>query len=136
MGAESRTNPFTKWKQTEGVSRHEVYDRYGRQIGTGDIVSLPALGQVLWRVTSTRPVLHKDAPPGVMELSLVAVLVEGVAGGQPVAEILKVRDALEYMTPEQLEQARTSQRGGSPPPPEPPPPPFEGPGEASKLVVP
>ena len=123
MGAEARSNPFSQWKRETGATIFNVYDRFGRQIGIGDMITLPEVGDVVWRVTDVRPILDPKAPPGLCHLQLAAVIMEGVQGGAPLANIVKVRDALEYMTPEMLEKATAEMRGEAPkeePPADPP----------------
>lgn len=112
MGKAERTNPMAQWKKTEGVTIYDCYDQFGRQIGPGDYILLPGHGAVVWRVTQTRPIMDPKVPPGIVELVCAAVTQVGLQGGVPLSGVIKVRDALEYMTPEQLEQYKQETRAG------------------------
>lgn len=112
MGKADRANPFNQWRRDAQVMTTEAYDQFGRQIGIGDFLILEAHGAVVWRVTNTRPVLATNAPPGLVEITLAAVTRVGVQGGAPMAGFIKVRDALEYMSPDQLEGYKREQREG------------------------
>lgn len=158
MGKVDRANPFNQWRKEAGVSTHECYDQFGRQIGVGDFIMMQAHGQVVWRVTNSKPVMHPQAPPGLVELTAAAVTQVGLQGGAPLPGIIKVRDALEYLTPEQLEQYKAEARAGGgvqppgteaggspqsegnvsqpPPPPEPPAPSAAPAAEPSRIILP
>lgn len=97
MGAEQRSNPFNTWRQAAGVTTTELYDRNGRPLQSGDVVHLIGKLDIMWKVVHVRPVLDKDAPPGLVELALQAVVVQGLPGGQPIPMIIKVRDAGEFV---------------------------------------
>lgn len=99
MGAEQRRNPFAQWKQRDGVSKLNAYDRMGREIGPGDVVHILGKTDVMWKVTGVRPVLDKDAPPGLVEISLASAFLTGVQGGHPIPDLLKVFDAQEATAP-------------------------------------
>ncbi len=104
MGRDERENPFNRFRQAEGRSSRETYDRNGRLIGEGDIVHLIGKGDVMWRVTSVKPVMDPKAPPGLVELALVAAFVTGVPGGQNVMDVIKCKDATEVAPPVAIAQ--------------------------------
>jgi hypothetical protein len=93
MGAEARANPFATWKRTEGVRDTEAYDCSGRLLQVGDVVHLVGKHDVMWRVSSVRPILDARVPPGTVELSLTTAFVTGIPGGRPIADVLKIIDA-------------------------------------------
>ena len=99
MGSGERNNPFNAWKRDEGVSKNHLYDRAGRQINEGDVVHMIGRLDIMWRVQKVTPVLAPNLPPGMVEVSLVAVVVQGVAGGQPIGDLIKVVDASETKGP-------------------------------------
>lgn len=136
MGAAARNNPMAQWRKDQAVSQWEIYDQYGRQINVGDVVMWPGIPTITWRITKTRPIMHPQAPTGLVEVTLVAAMVEGMQGGVPTGLLVKVRDAAEYMTPEQIEAMK---QGLEVPPAEPPPPgdpPEDAPAEPSRIVLP
>jgi hypothetical protein len=126
MGVAERNNPFNRWKQEAGANQYDVYDRFGRQIGAGDLVMLPMTGDIMWRVTETKPIMDPKAPPGLVQMTLAAVMIEGVQGGVPQPALVKLRDRSEFK----------DAPAGEPPPADPaeemPPNTAEGP----KLVIP
>lgn len=148
MGVAARANSFNQWKRTEGVTIHDCYDQFGRQIGVGDFVILEQHGAVIWRVTNTKPVMRPDAPPGLVELTMAAVTQLVLQGGAPLPGLVKVRDASEYLTPEQLEQYKKEATGGTtdgalpvntgavPPSPPPETPPAPEPAGPSRIILP
>lgn len=71
----------------------QAYDRFGRVLQAGDLVILLEKGPIVWRVQEVRPVLSPQAPPGVVEISLVAIFATGAPGGTPIGDLIKVRDA-------------------------------------------
>jgi hypothetical protein len=135
MGAAARSNPFNQWKQTTQPTVYDAYDEWGRAIGVGDYVILAQHGAVMWRVVQTRPVMNPQAPAGIVELTLTAVTALGIAGGQPQPGLIKVRDAGEYLTEEQLAKFKAEVRGGGPtgetPPADPPADPPDAPPDGS-----
>lgn len=104
MGAEQRNNPTSQWMKTHqgSVNKGEIYDQFARPVGIGDMVCLGNHPGEIFRVSVIKPVLRPDAPPGVVEVQLVQVVVQGMQGGVPVMGLVKVRDATEYLTEEQL----------------------------------
>lgn len=107
MGRAARGNPFNQWKQEAAVSQGEAYDRMGRQIQQGDLVILPHVGDIMWRVTETKPLLDPRVQPGTLQMTLAAVMVEAFPGGVPLPGVIKIRDASEFrdQTPTPVEGA-------------------------------
>lgn len=149
MGAKDRANPMAQWRKSQGVTSNHAYDQFGREIGLGDFLILQAHPSVVWRVTNTKPILRPDMPPGLVDMTMAAVTQLPMQGGAPLPGVIKVRDALEYMTPEQLEEYTKEARAGGgpapdpgvvPPPPRPegeaPPAPDEPPAEPSRIILP
>lgn len=90
MGRDETLNPHN---QGQPLIRTAAYDRLGRILASGDLVVLLNQGTILWRVQETKPNLNPAAPPGLVELSLVAVFAQGVPGGTPIGDIVRVRSA-------------------------------------------
>lgn len=107
MGHESRNSPFTSWGGAgEAAAKTQTCDRYGRVVQSGDVVHLIAKQDIMWKVVHVKPILDAKAPPGLVEIALVASFVTGVPGGMPVADMIKVRDASEFAPPPEVEDPR------------------------------
>lgn len=87
-------SPFAGWAQPE-INQTTVLDRFSRVTQQGDAVMALGKQDVVWRVTGTRPIMARDAPPGLVEVHLVATLVFHCQGGMPVGELIKVKDVSE-----------------------------------------
>lgn len=98
MGSESRRNPFNEWQRSEGVVTTRAYDRFGRELQEGDAVVLMGSDVIVWRISYVKPVLDAKAPPGLVEIGMQAVFVNGVPGGQKLGDIIKVRDVGEFLS--------------------------------------
>lgn len=96
MGRDARISPFNKWKQAEAVSTTQIYDRLGRLIQTGDVVHILNKTDVFWKVTGCAPVMDPTAPPGLVQVQLVAVFSPSIPGGQRVTDLVKVQDVSEF----------------------------------------
>lgn len=71
----------------------KAYDRFGRELSEGDLVVQLTQGTIIWRVTRAAPSLSAQAPAGMVELELIAVSASGVPGGQPLGDLVRIRDA-------------------------------------------
>lgn len=91
MGAAARRNPFNRWRQESAVTSTKLYDRFRHEIHEGDLVHLLGRSDVMWRVQKCAPALAPNAPPGMVELQLVAVFALGLPGGQPITDMVKVQ---------------------------------------------
>ena len=95
MGAGERNNPFHKWKKDEGVVNTRAYDLRGREVRVGDLVYLDGVFGIQWRVVGVKPIMHPQAQPGLVELSLAAGKILGVPGGKALQDVIKIGDAEE-----------------------------------------
>lgn len=91
MGRDEDLNP--RRQVASGMARTAAYDRFGRMIHSGDLVVMLNQGTIMWRVQETKPVMAPNAPPGMVEVSLVAVFVQGVPGGTPLSDLVLVRSS-------------------------------------------
>lgn len=94
-------NPFRSIKNddpTETARRSQVFDKFSRAIAPNDIIQLTPHGTTLWRVLEIRPDLNPESPMKFGQLlTLQSMESVGVQGGMPCTDLLKVRDAAEYM---------------------------------------
>lgn len=96
MGIAERMNPRSLVNQaTTGVNKFGVYDHFMREVQEGDIVFLPGKQDTFWRISKIAPVLRPDAPPGLMEVTLVAAFVTGLPGGAPIMDMIRLRTRAE-----------------------------------------
>lgn len=113
MGSGQRNNPFNKMRRanpSDGPDRNTVYDSLGRVVEGGDMVMFAAYPSLRWRVASVKPVLHPQAPPGMIAMVFTAVIEQGVQGGAANPEMIKIGDFSEMQdyTPEKAaEMGRT-----------------------------
>ena len=101
MGHESRRNPLSF--PTSGVPiigqgpslLAGVLDAYGRELVEGDVVHLQTLQKQAFIVESIRPIILPGAPPGLMEVKLVAHAGFHAARGQRHLEFVRLMTAIE-----------------------------------------
>lgn len=106
MGKDERVNTFNRARQdAPTMLRTKAYDRFQRPLQEGDVVLLLGKGDIFWRVQKVAPSMHPSAPAGMVELSLVAVFVTGVQGGEAIPDLIKVRDVSEVQQPPQVEES-------------------------------
>jgi len=116
MGQADRNNPTAQWMRahTGAATRGELYDQFGRQVQIGDMVCVGNHPGEIFRVASTKPVMRPDVPAGLVEVQLVQVVVQMMDGGVPIGGLVKVRDASEYLTEEQLAAFKAEMKGDVP----------------------
>lgn len=73
----------------------EVLDRFGHVIAPGDMLMIPALGDVVWHVAKVAAVLDPQAPPGLVQMVLTAGHRAVVQAGERTTEFIKVLDVSE-----------------------------------------
>lgn len=96
MGQAARHNPFNRWRTAEGdLSQFKLYDRFGREVGAGDVVYLMEKRDAMWKVEEIKPVLDPQAPPRLLQITLTSIIVAPLSGGVPTGDILKVMDVEE-----------------------------------------
>jgi len=97
MGTAERSNPFNRWRRDDQVSEFKLYDKFQREVGVGDAVMVLGKDDVTWRVANITLQLPRNAndPPAHLKVTLAAVFINGVPGGIPVGDMIKVRDVSE-----------------------------------------
>lgn len=118
MGRDERNNPFNTWRQADGVSATTLYDRHARVIGEGDVVHILGKGDVFWRIqdlTLQMPRSTQD-PPMHLRVTMTAVIITGLPGGQPIQDIIKVKDASEMPQVTEPPKAKRQDGGEDPGP--------------------
>lgn len=83
----------------------KLYDRFQKEVKDGDVVYLLGRTDIMWRVQKVAPSLQPGAPPGLVELHLVAVFAMGLPGGTPVTDMIKVRDAEDLKQPPVVQES-------------------------------
>ena len=93
MGHEARRRGFDRWKPRNGTAvAAQIYDRFGREIGVGDILLVSTEQIRFWQVQEVRPALEPGIPAGMVHLVLTAVFASAVKGGQAIGDLVKVQD--------------------------------------------
>lgn len=72
MGAEARTNPFSKENSKPYIDG--IVDLRGRKLEIGDEVMLNTGNPIFFRVIAINPVLDPKAPPGLMQIEVAAAI--------------------------------------------------------------
>jgi hypothetical protein len=81
------------------VKPTELYDRFGRVIGRGDLIMIPGEDPVIWQVAEVKVDLtpRVDGPQNVTMIKLVLMATRShlATGGAPIAEFVKCADYTE-----------------------------------------
>ncbi len=88
-----------KASPTTQADASHAYDALNRQLGVGDVVLIADKPNIRWRVAAVKPVLRPDVPPGLVEMTLTTIIITGVEGGKPLADLYKIIDVSEIPQP-------------------------------------
>lgn len=92
MGAEARTNPFSKEHKP---TIDGVVEMRGRKLEVGDEVILNTGNPIFFRVIDIKPVLDPKAPPGLLQVEVAAAIHFYATRGQINPEFIRTRTAAE-----------------------------------------